>query len=983
MTNPLSQTDWAFIRETFSTWDSISQPKNTTHRYGSILLGNFIGDDVVHTMKQIAARLKSLKSTCSSWAQVFHKRMLATGTITTQDQIDHYLETLSVLKLIEHTLYQELSSFMNSHRVDIDNVLIGLTPSQKAISSLFDNQNLNVSAGKAEKKKTKKLGIGIGKDPSTRSSNKIKAGELALHLPNGVKNYNGAIFARIAKDYDKLPQQVLIFTNPDEVEKISAELPQIEFINPSLHFSILSVRQAEELVIDDTDVILKQLQETTRKKTDQFMKAEGIDIVLIAKLLSPNAEERYSDIFNLRRSVAVLAKLAEPSSPLLDAFLSDLSKTILAESEHFLSNVPKALDENKRFFEPNMDIRLDKVKTAHESMSDYVRAYLSARHSRALSALEGLMKARDHILSGKAKAELVDWWLDLIDKQVKKHLQGRGYNFETIPEDYLEKAPGDLSQVRKNLRIIRRVLADLSSTSYGAIHILLDDLKSEILPRIDWFLLDLLSLLALRQAELHSRALNRDCPWDLATPNDLLGEESPPIDQEFRLAIQSGENEAEVAKDVEYLREMRKMEEDPDSLQRMAGAGVENIVPISGLIVGWFYRLENECHTVLDLWSDEDEDESEDDEAGISRTNSRPSHVSSPTPSPLAANNINNNNVNNNNNSNVNVNVNVINNNNTNVLNLSTSSINTPSSTPTTTPSSTPTNTPVTPSAFPNSHSQSSSNLNRPNRKDIPSSSSSNTSPPLEEKTRNQIRNTIKLLELMDSKNVKDGSVKFIGDVSKNFSSKRYSKIPIHSRFDMIYQPALSPNSSSKTFQVSDGPESASGSYSGQASTSSPEMSAIHVCNSNVPDHSPHVVKVEDVQNLVKNFSSHDKDVLYNVHKRFSPRIPDIIKFPRKLLGEGDLFLWLKDVKKTRYYQMFNDIMLISRKLKNRQKLRLVIWLNLRNVTSIQQFPTSLDYEIRVSTARAELNLWLPSSATKATLLNEFRLTVSDKVDWH
>jgi hypothetical protein len=61
-------------------------------------------------------------------------------------------------------------------------------------------------------------------------------------------------------------------------------------------------------------------------------------------------------------------------------------------------------------------------------------------------------------------------------------------------------------------------------------------------------------------------------------------------------------------KDIDYLREMKKIEE---SLDRAAMKGetvplsLSHVVPISGLFLSCFYRLENELKTVLELWAPE------------------------------------------------------------------------------------------------------------------------------------------------------------------------------------------------------------------------------------------------------------------------------------------------------------------------------------------------------------------------------------------
>lgn len=50
----------------------------------------------------------------------------------------------------------------------------------------------------------------------------------------------------------------------------------------------------------------------------------------------------------------------------------------------------------------------------------------------------------------------------------------------------------------------------------------------------------------------------------------------------------------ELVKDLKYLARMRQLE--------TSGERVLDVVPVSGLVLSQFYRLENELKTVIELW---------------------------------------------------------------------------------------------------------------------------------------------------------------------------------------------------------------------------------------------------------------------------------------------------------------------------------------------------------------------------------------------
>lgn len=115
---------------------------------------------------------------------------------------------------------------------------------------------------------------------------------------------------------------------------------------------------------------------------------------------------------------------------------------------------------------------------------------------------------------------------------------------------------------------------------------LVDELKNRIYPRIEAFVADAKIVLS------DQFGLNPASENFIAETTTAFEAAAGELDDQVSEWIDN------MIKDMEYLEEMKKME-DP-----VYAASCENfhIVPISGLIISVFCRLENECSTVQELW---------------------------------------------------------------------------------------------------------------------------------------------------------------------------------------------------------------------------------------------------------------------------------------------------------------------------------------------------------------------------------------------
>ena len=67
-------------------------------------------------------------------------------------------------------------------------------------------------------------------------------------------------------------------------------------------------------------------------------------------------------------------------------------------------------------------------------------------------------EALDALLSGRAKRELVQWWLALCEARATAYLAQRGLAAGVLPYNYLDTPPASLRAVRTNLEVLDSVL---------------------------------------------------------------------------------------------------------------------------------------------------------------------------------------------------------------------------------------------------------------------------------------------------------------------------------------------------------------------------------------------------------------------------------------------------------------------------------------------------------------------------------------------
>ena len=202
------------------------------------------------------------------------------------------------------------------------------------------------------------------------------------------------------------------------------------------------------------------------------------------------------------------------------------------------------------------------------------------------------------LLNGTGKKELWDKILRFISTRCKAFLSEIGYVKNAVPFNYTSEPPKDILIVRHNLAIVESLIqTDLNVTrdtpssndqrDFGSF---LETVAMESYAEIDPFIEDVTVILS---DEWRNMCVTNE-KWKTFEFHDL---------------ILSADVTSRLSSDLEYLREMKRMDEDfgrkrsDRTLEKQncfdVGAAA---VPISGLAMSKVCRLEVEMRTVLELW---------------------------------------------------------------------------------------------------------------------------------------------------------------------------------------------------------------------------------------------------------------------------------------------------------------------------------------------------------------------------------------------
>ncbi len=204
-----------------------------------------------------------------------------------------------------------------------------------------------------------------------------------------------------------------------------------------------------------------------------------------------------------------------------------------------------------------------------------------------------LEKVKD-IADGSRKKKVTDWWLQYIGQTTISFLEGLGFRNDVLPNDYLDTPPIDMQGVLSNLVLLKRLLS-------GDLHANLVEFVEQtavvVYEELDHFISDL----------------------EIALENNW---------SKLGISVRLTGNQVEmISSDLEYLKEMKQMDEEIKRSQNIGGGKekpevdcqgnivvekgerkkakklvMSHVVPIRGLILAKFHILDCELQTALMRW---------------------------------------------------------------------------------------------------------------------------------------------------------------------------------------------------------------------------------------------------------------------------------------------------------------------------------------------------------------------------------------------
>jgi hypothetical protein len=184
--------------------------------------------------------------------------------------------------------------------------------------------------------------------------------------------------------------------------------------------------------------------------------------------------------------------------------------------------------------------------------------------------LTSLQERANSIRNGKRKRQLCDWWLNYIETECEKFLADNGFNKHCIPDDYMDIAPKDPNIVKENLELLQNLMRvdseNLKLTPF------VSRVITEVYVVLDEFIAEIEFVLAETRKELNCSA-------------------------EMTLSL---------VKDLEYLIQMKKMDEEirnqDQSWKASRKLEMSDVVPIGGLVMARLHVVECELRTALEVW---------------------------------------------------------------------------------------------------------------------------------------------------------------------------------------------------------------------------------------------------------------------------------------------------------------------------------------------------------------------------------------------
>ncbi|KYQ88505.1 hypothetical protein DLAC_11223 [Tieghemostelium lacteum] len=391
-----------------------------------------------------------------------------------------------------------------------------------------------------------------------------------------------------------------VYVNAQESEWVWVARDDVYKFSRDMMDNLSSSRRIATLIECPSYKLQKIIQIKEIEYLRDYLEKNSISPVLLDKLENQTVTLR--DLRELRSMGLILSQL---SNNLPHDLVLSIQKMVSAEVGRFLSQMdPLSIypPTKKDFLET-----LDKYPMTRPSHLKTHASYLKVHCETTISKL---ISQKLEILDGSRKIKVVNWWLNLIKDQVDEYLIERGFDPKAVPTNYTQSPPQNIQKVAHNLLVLHNVLPSAGSFDPSILD-LIKKLKDEIYPVIQDFNQNIKFILY-EWLDIPIDNI-QDFNTDLSSsPTKSTAEQVQIFYQylEKNSVTLSPENISKIKrmiKDIEYLTEMINLESSISEFSLDDDRRFEthtDIIPISGLIFGRLFRIENESRTVLECWRD-------------------------------------------------------------------------------------------------------------------------------------------------------------------------------------------------------------------------------------------------------------------------------------------------------------------------------------------------------------------------------------------
>ncbi|KAN0012330.1 hypothetical protein ACTFIU_007628 [Dictyostelium citrinum] len=433
-----------------------------------------------------------------------------------------------------------------------------------------------------------------------------------LHVKHNVFNRRGQ-FARFSGE--TVGDYLICYFSPEETEGVAVSLENILILGRETIDSIKScyANPNDKKILTDIHqptndfgyLIGQKVKDYTVKHLRQneeidmnFIKTEYIKY-------NNNKNNRYNannknncedQSTNCLKSLTKVKKMADTVNIILNNYRQNQQATEyspdLAEVPLVYKNLEREIKKEIEIFEKSTDIRNFFIPYYGETLYNFNRNTPLKKATRKIQQIkyeidllfDKLNQEKLQYLDGTRKADMSDWWLNLRDSRCNEFLDKLGYKLNALPDNYIEQQPSNIQDIINNLKIIKTILniTDSNVVSKYSPFPLIKELTKEIYPRIYQF--------------------KNNCHLIICDEFNLT---CYPGNESMKLFLNTLKDENKISKeiydqyellllDLDYLTEMEQSEDTNKSF---------HIVPIAGLVIGFFSILANELKTAVEQWS--------------------------------------------------------------------------------------------------------------------------------------------------------------------------------------------------------------------------------------------------------------------------------------------------------------------------------------------------------------------------------------------